>query len=84
MRRETGKNMMTVLPHSFYNDEGGFRRNLAKDLDAVTLTVDEAVLLDRIVGMTPAHRSSIRTDGSHHMALQLFLCGPARLVGRNT
>lgn len=44
---ETSENMMAVLPYRLSDDNGCLVGDLAKDVDTVTLTVDEPVLLVR-------------------------------------
>ena len=80
MSDKPGKNVMAVLPDSLDHNQRGFRRNLVKDLDAVPLAMNKAVLLDGIVGVTSADRRSTAANGGCHGLLHLCLCGPASLV----
>ena len=51
MRDQPVQDMMAVLPDRLGDNQRRFGVNLAKDLHAVLLAVNKAVLLDRVVRM---------------------------------
>src|SRR5581483_3331847 len=77
---QSGENVMAILPDGFYNDQGRFRGNLAKDLHAVLLAVDESVALHWIPGMCPPHFPALPSDGIDHSLFDARLRGPAVLI----
>ena len=54
MGGEPGQHVMAVLPDGFDDDQRRIWRDVAEDLHAALLAVDEAVLFDGIVGMAAA------------------------------
>ena len=75
---------MAVLPDRFDDDERGGARDVAKNLHAVFLAVDEAVLLGGIERMGALYSVSGATDGCDDGCLDGFLSGPALLIGGQT
>jgi len=73
--------MMRVLPHSLGDDERRVRVNAAKDLDALPLAGDEAVLLFGIVRMRAPRFPTLGLEGFGERVLHGFLRRPASLVG---
>src|SRR5580704_7411526 len=53
MTGEPRQHMMTVLPHCFAHHQGSVRRNVAKDLVAALLAVDETMAARLLVGVGP-------------------------------
>src|ERR1700681_3937670 len=73
--------MMTILPDRFDDDQRRGGRNVAKDLHAVLLAVDETVLLGGVVGVTALDVAARASDGGHDGGLDAFLGGPTLAIG---
>ena len=82
MGDETVENVVAVLPDGFGDNERRLRGNVAEDLHAILLTVDEAVATNGVEGMGalegPAFLSEDVGDLLFHRELGSF----ALLVGR--
>jgi hypothetical protein len=74
--------MVTVLPDRFGNDQGGFRRDLAKDIHPVFLRIDKAMLLDGIDRVTALDLKTGRFDSLGDSLFDLLLGRPADTVSR--
>ena len=81
MPSEPRQHMAAVLPHRLGHHErrGGIDRT--KDLDAVRLTVDEAVSLGGVYRVSAHDASAECGEGGSDRGLELGLRRPAHLVG---
>jgi hypothetical protein len=77
MGHEARENMMAVLPNRFDHHQRSLGRNLAKDFDAVALTVNESVLLHWIKWVSAANGMSASANRTHHRLFHLVLGRPA-------
>ena len=84
MGEKPGQHVMAVLPDGFDDDQGGIRRNLAEDFDAVALAVDESVPLLRVDRVAAADFVPKLTEPVGYGFFDGFLGRPAELIGRRT
>lgn len=82
MGQETVKDVVGVLPHRFGDDERGIARDLAKDLHAVLLRIDETVTDGLAKRVCPLERPPLGLDGAAERALHLPLGSLALPVRR--
>src|SRR5260370_2923624 len=73
--------MMTILPHRFDNNERRRARDIAEDLHAILLAVDEAVLLRGIERMTALLLAARAANGVRDGRFDALLRGPTFLIG---
>lgn len=81
MGDEAVEDVMGVLPDGFGNDQRGVLRDLAEDLHAVLLGVDEAVFLDRVARVGALDFVAFAGEAFGEFFFHGFLLGPAFLVG---
>src|ERR1700730_3919567 len=72
---------MAVLPDRFDHYQWSLRGDVAEDLHAAFLAIDEAMLLDGIVGMAAPNLEAFTADRSHDGLFGAQLRRPALLVG---
>ena len=77
MRIQPVQHMMTVLPDGLHHHQRRGARDIAKNLHAVLLAVDEAVLLGGIEWMAAPHLAAGSADGRHDGCFHAFLRRPA-------
>ena len=81
MREQAGQHMMAVLPDALGHDQRRVRVQLAKNLHAHLLRINEAVLLFAVIRMGAHHRPALGLERPGQRGLHLGLLGPAFLVG---
>ncbi len=84
MRGQSSENVVRILPHSLRDDEGRVRIDVAEDLDAHLLRVDEAMLLHAIKRVGAFDRTALGFECDGEFVLHVLLGGPAGLIGGKT
>ena len=84
MRNQPMQHVMTVLPDRFHYNQRRAPRDVAKNLHAIFLAVNESVALGGIEWMPPLHLASSSANGCDNRRLYRLLSRPALLVGRQT
>ena len=84
VRGQSGQHMMRILPDSLGNDQRRVGIDAAKNLDALALAGDEAVLFLRVVGVGAFDREALRFDRFDEGVFHRLLGGPAGLIRGET
>src|ERR1700744_4595675 len=84
MMNQPSQDMMAVLPDRLDHNNGRVAWNLLKDLQSISLAINESVAFFRDHGMCTHHVKAHAANGMHEGSLGCLLGRPAHLVGGQT